>query len=121
MAKAAEEFVAAIYGLPMQPDTGKDPGWDFLLRTGPILTVDVKWSPREDAHLLVKKGGLRATAYVLVTGKRPEEFRLAGWAWRLALVDTEVDMGHGPGHGLAQSALHPNVDLFFAMAGWVRQ
>jgi hypothetical protein len=117
LAKAAEQFVADRYGLPMGPDTRVDPGWDFIIRTNPILTVDVKWSPRSDADLLVKKGGLKAMAYVLVVGPTLAQFRFAGWSWRGPLVEAVVDKGHGPCHGLPQSRLHSNVDLFFAAAG----
>jgi hypothetical protein len=119
MAAAAEHFIADRYGLPRTKNDRPDKGHDFKL--GPRTTLDVKWSPRLDAALLVPLKKVRATVYVLVVGDKPSEFRLAGFAWSGKVRASLGDKGHGPTHVVPQSELHPNVDLLMATQGFAVQ
>lgn len=121
LAHEAELLVARRYELPTMfiASSRPDVGYDFALaRRGCRTTfVDVKWSPRDVADLLVGVGKLRAHAYVLVTGDAPERMTIRGFAWRHSLRLRTEDKGHGPVHIVSQDDLR-NADILFASCGY---
>ncbi len=106
MAGAAERFFCRRYGLPEPTTRGPDIA-DAIVGGA---TIDVKWTPRRDGRLLCRLDARRMDYYVLVTGERADTFDIRGWATGDELHARVIDLGHGPGHGLSQSDLHPDVD-----------
>ena len=78
------------------------------------MTVDVKATVRESGRLLatLKKAMHTCDVYVLAIGQTLD-YRLAGWAFSDELIDevNMVNLGHGWGYALDQSALHPITEL----------
>jgi len=111
MAGAAEDFACRFFGVysPKIAD-GLDAGWDLTLRDG--RRVDVKWTPRDDGHLLCDmESKSKAEVFLLVVGEDPSDFLIAGWASRDRLFSSVINLGHGDTFGLAQADLAPLDEL----------
>jgi hypothetical protein len=121
MAGLAEDYVADLLGVARNelevPDDGSD------LRLGE-LTINVKWTPRPDGHLIypeARRDRLCADLFVLVTGGEPEWFVARGWVsrdrFRRAPVD---DVGYGPTLMVPTAWLMPMLNLLPPETWWPR-
>jgi hypothetical protein len=87
---------------------------------------DVKWSPREDAGLMVSIAKLakhQCTVYVLVIGdpSKGVPFRLAGWAYGHVLARSpDPGLARVPSYYIAQSALRSPASFETVMASMFR-
>lgn len=121
-AREAELYVAKVYGLEPPALLGADKGWDFRLenrvdRRCRALTIDVKWSAGEYLNVYRSEKGLRAMAYLLVTGE-PGAFEIRGFAWRHRVASSLRDIGKGPFHSVPAAKLYPAA-MLFAAQGYV--
>jgi hypothetical protein len=121
-AREAELFVAKRYGLEAPALLGVDKGFDFRLenrrdRKCRPLTIDVKWSSGEYLNVRSSEKGLRAMAYLLVTGE-PGAFEIRGFAWKHRVASSIRDVGKGPFHSVPIEKLLP-AEILFASQGVV--
>lgn len=106
MAGAAEDFACRFFGVfSAKIADGLDAGWDLALKDG--RRVDVKWTPRDDGHLLCDmESKTKAEVFLLVVGEDPNDLLIAGWATREELFSSVINLGYRDTYGLAQDVLH---------------
>lgn len=94
----------------LYPDLNVSPrsgGHDCVGKNG--ARIDVKATTYDSGQLLacISKDITDADVYVLMVGRFPGPYRLAGWATadELLAVDNVTDLGHGPTYAMPQEKL----------------